>query len=99
MRASALGVDVVDRISYDPGSSNRSEVALIVRLWKERHIDGVFLAAEAGPAARFARELASQQMAVTLLGGGICPCKFEEFIAEGGDRGQWAGAASAVSRR
>ncbi len=83
VRANALGVDVIDRQSYDPGSRGAAELEQIVRLWKERHVDGVFLAAEAGPAARIARELKRQKVAVTMFGGdalGIPP-----FLAEGGD--------------
>ncbi|MEO5815224.1 MAG: ABC transporter substrate-binding protein [Gemmatimonadaceae bacterium] len=83
VRANALGLDIIDRQSYDPGSRGAAELEQIVRLWKERHVDGVFLAAEAGPAARIARELKRQKVAVMMFGGdalGIPP-----FLAEGGD--------------
>jgi branched-chain amino acid transport system substrate-binding protein len=67
-RARALGIDVVGRVSYDPGSSTSAELEQIVRQWGERHIDGVFLGAEAGPAARFAKELQRQRLRVAMFG-------------------------------
>lgn len=69
VRASALGMNVVDRQSYeadDAGSAHRRE---LVRRWAERDVDAVFLAADAREAALFAREARRQRLDLLLLGG------------------------------
>jgi branched-chain amino acid transport system substrate-binding protein len=81
-RARALGVDVIGRVSYDAGSSTGAELEQIVRQWNERHVDGVFLAAEAGPAARFAREVKRQGLNIALFGSDALG--IPALIAEGG---------------
>ena len=83
VRAKSAGIDVIDRQSYDPGSQTEAQLDEIVRVWKERRVDGVFLAAEAGPAARFAREIRRQGLSAVMLGGDALGTP--ELFAEGAE--------------
>jgi branched-chain amino acid transport system substrate-binding protein len=66
--AAALGMQVVDRRSYDP-SGPQEDLSGIVREWKQRDVDGVFIAGEAREAAEFARALRAGGLVVPLFGG------------------------------
>lgn len=69
-RATERGVTIVDRQSYDPNVEvSARHVGDILDEWKLRDPQGIFIAGEAGPAARITSEARQRGITAPILGG------------------------------
>ena len=69
-RAGEVGLTVLDRRSYDPGTqANERAFEQVAKEWKGREPHALFLAAEATEAARFTVEARRQGLDAPILGG------------------------------
>ncbi len=69
-RASQLGVEIVDRQSYDPnGRGTDASVEKVAGRWKQQDLQAVFVAAEPDQGARFIRELRRVGVTAQVFGG------------------------------
>jgi branched-chain amino acid transport system substrate-binding protein len=69
-RASQLGVEIIDRQSYDPnGHGTDASIESVADEWTQHDLKAVFIAAEPNQGARFIRALRQRGVGAQVLGG------------------------------
>ncbi len=69
-RASQLGMQIIDRQSYDPnGHGTDAGVEIVAKRWQQQELQSVFIAAEPDQGARFIKELRQAGVTAQVFGG------------------------------
>ncbi|MEO8333632.1 MAG: ABC transporter substrate-binding protein [bacterium] len=69
-RASQLGIEIIDRQSYDPnGHGTDAGVEIVAKRWQQQELQAVFIAAEPDQGARFIKELRLAGVKAQVFGG------------------------------